>query len=177
MTGSLRQNLLGWVTALGLVVAVLWAYGMAASARESAADAAVDVAQCRLLAGQIQSLRSRPVIAGDRSLAGDELHQRVEQAAQSAGLPLSSIVRIAPDPPRRVGQSQYDELVTQVSLKPVSLRELVGFLYSLGEGQSGLRVKSLRLSAPREAETGGKWSAETALSYTIFAPRNGSLDE
>jgi hypothetical protein len=40
-----------------------------------------------------------------------------------------------------------------------------------GRSASGLRLRNIRLSAPRGEETADRWTVESTLTYMVYAPR------
>src|SRR5437870_2475504 len=90
-----------------LLIGTLWSYSVFSSARAGAANAADDEADCLRLAGQIRALREKPALAGVRELRVNELTARVESAAGAAKCPDNSLIRIDPEPARRLNDSPY----------------------------------------------------------------------
>jgi hypothetical protein len=164
---------------VGLLGTALWSYGRLADARDAAAAAADNLATCRDLAGQIESLRRRPSLAGSRELKEEELTSRIDRAAAAAKFDEGSLDRIEPGPPRRLGETPYRETPTVVYLRRVTLRQLFTFLHALaGDGAStgGLHVRRVDLSAPRDAPDadGDRWNVETTLAQLVYAPKSVS---
>ncbi|HEV3006726.1 MAG TPA: hypothetical protein VGX78_19810, partial [Pirellulales bacterium] len=97
-------------------------------------------------------------------------------ATQVAQIPSNCLVRIDPQPPRRLEDSAYKEQATHVDLREVSQQQLLRFLYELERGETPLRAKSLRLAAPAQVATAAgsaeTWGAELTLTYVVFAPKN-----
>jgi hypothetical protein len=160
-----------------LLAANLWAWRRLDASRQRAMRAWDDLGRCGQLAEQVIALRNRPGTVAARELAAAELASRVEHAAAAAQVPTSSILRISPEPPQRLGDSGYLEKPTQLHLRQLTLRQLVGLLRELvvsssssGGGATGLQPRSLRLVAPREQETGQQWNVEATLSYLIYSP-------
>ncbi len=172
MTSARRQLVLWGILMTLLVCADLWAWGMLASSRSSAQRAQSDSLRCRQLAGQIMQRRSRPNVAAMEELASSELASRVERAAATAQVPAAGIVRISPEPTRRLGDSPYLESPTQLQLRQVTLKQLTVLLQELLKDSSALELRSLRLSAPREQETGPQWNVEAMICHLVYSPRN-----
>lgn len=63
-----------------------------------------------------------------------ELARRIEEAGTLAGISRSSFHRIDPQTPRRIDRSVYREMPTRVSLRQVTLRQVVNLLYNLAAG-------------------------------------------
>ena len=146
-----------------------------ASARATARAAGRDLADCRRFERQIERLRAQPAMAADRERRSAELSAPIEQAARAAGVPPDRLLRISPEPAQRLGETAYKEKPTRVFLKNVRLRELVAMVHALGAPETGLDLKSLRLTAPSRDATEGTWSAELVLVYLVYEPREVRL--
>jgi hypothetical protein len=179
-----RDRLVLAVLVAGGLLALLWSGSRLSDSRRSAAEAAGDLGACRDLAMRVESLRRRPAVAEGHGLGESDLHRRIAAAAGVAELPAESLGRIESEPSRRVGETPYREDATRVYLHRVTLRQLFTFLHALASGRngpdetsaapsagSGLRVKSIRLSAPRGEEAGDRWAVETTLAYLVYDPR------
>jgi hypothetical protein len=183
-----RDRLVLAVLVAGGLLALLWSGSRLSDSRRSAAGAAGDLGACRDLAMRVEALRRRPAVAEGHGLGESDLHRRIAAAAGVAELPAESLGRIESEPSRRVGETPYREDATRVYLHRVTLRQLFTFLHALAAGRagdpagtagaaaaapagSGLRVKSIRLSAPRGEEAGDRWAVETTLAYLVYDPR------
>ena len=165
-----RSRWMAATIAIALLVAVAWCYTRLADARASASAAAQDLADCRALAARIESLRRLPAVAGAAELGASDLTRQIERAAKLADFPEDSIERIEPEPARRVGETNYREVATQVRLRHVTLRQVFTFLHALCAADS-LQLRNIRLSAPRGEETADRWTVESTLTYMIYSPR------
>ena len=172
---STRQNrLVLAATAAALVLAMLWGYRRLSDSRDAAIAAAAELAECQALSGRIESLRHRPAVADVREARATDVSRRVEQAARDAEFAEGSLERIEPEPPRRVGDTAYKEVPTQLRLRRVTLRQVFAFLHAVGnDGPGGppLRLKSVRLSAPRGEEATDLWAVEATLVYLVYDPK------
>jgi hypothetical protein len=180
-----RDRLALAVLVAGALLTLLWSWSRLSDSRRSAAETAADLGASRDLAGRVETLRRRPAVAEGHGLGDADLHRRIAAAAGAAELPAESLGRIESEPSRRVGETPYREDATRVYLHRVTLRQLFTFLHALAAGPagvaaetggdasagSGLRVKSIRLSAPRGEETGDRWTVETTLAYLVYDPR------
>jgi len=153
-----------------LAVTAAWSYGHMVGERNGAAAAAVDLVECRRLAREIRQFSARPALAAERERLASEITGLVERAAQAAGIPPDCLSRIAPEPPRRLGDGVYKEKPTQALLRKVTVRQVVTFVHGLLTSDPGLRVPSIRLTAPREDEMEGRWAAEVIVTYLIYDP-------
>ena len=86
-----------------LVLLAGWSYARWLSARAAAATAAENLAECRRLARQINQLRDAPMRATAEAHSATELARRIEQAAQTAKMPIDRLIQIDPQPARRMG--------------------------------------------------------------------------
>lgn len=146
-----------------------------------AAQAAVEVARenlnrCQDLAEQIREVQQRPTMAALEETSITTLATVVESAAERARIPKSAIIRVEPQPMRRIGETDYKEQASLVEMRAVSLQQLIQLLHTLLTEQSELDVGSLRLSAPRydvepNADAIETWLVEVTLTYLIFAPQ------
>lgn len=157
----------------GILVAILvaagWSFDYLQTGRAAAELAGHDLQDCRLAGSRIEQLRERvpqtQVGGGVEADAG----RVVEDAAKTADVPPASLVRIAPQPARRIGQSQLQEQQTSLQLQQVTLRQLLGFLHA-AEG-AGLPARSVVISTPTENRSGDAWNAEVELFRVSVAPR------
>jgi hypothetical protein len=179
-----KPRLMGSTVAIALLLAVAWCYTRLAGARAYAFAAGQDVADCRALAARIESLRRLPTVAGAAELGASDISRQIEQAARAAEFPEDSVERIEPEPARRVGETNYREVATQVRLRRVTLRQVFTFLHALCADASasspsasaarasfGLRLRSIRLSAPRGEEIADRWTVESTLTYMVYSPK------
>ena len=121
-----------------------------------------------------------------RQLLGTaDLSRRIELAAAAADFADGSIERIEPEHARRIGETNYREVPTQVRLRRVTLQQVFTFLHALSatpptadhNQQSILSVSDIRLSAPCGEETGDRWTVESTLTYTVYvAEGQGRFD-
>lgn len=174
MIGSKKASgiLLILVAALALSSVLAWTQMI--RARETARRSGDDVQACRMLAKQIRTLRDRPVAASDQAVQSPQLAKRIEEAGTLAGIARSSFDRIDPQSPRRLDRSVYSEVPTRVSLRQVSLRQVVNLLYNLGDTGAGLDTREIRLTAPREEAGSDLWHAELTLAYLMYDPPDSS---
>jgi hypothetical protein len=167
---------------VGVTLAAALCGGMAvgavrlAAAREAADAAAADLAECRRLAGTIESPRALSIARHADARAGDagtEVTRRVESAAKSAGLPAGAIERIEPAPVRPLenatgGGRGASEKPTTVQLRGVSLRQALTFFHVVaGAGRSSLRLSQVRLTAAPADDANDRWAVESTLTYPM----------
>jgi hypothetical protein len=180
MTGRERM-LVGVTLAAALCGGVAYGAARLVAARDAADAAATDLADCRRLAGTIESrrgtsptgMRSKAAHDGD---AGAEVTRRIESAAKSAGLPAGGIERIEPAPVRPVengtagGRDASSEKPTIVQLRGVTLRQTLTFFHAVaGTGRSPLRLSQLRLTAASADDAHDRWAIESTLTYPVHS--------
>ena len=153
-----------------LLASVVWSAAQLAGSRAEESAARQDLADCRGMVGRVRSLRQRPAVAGTATIGTADLSRRIDQAARAADLADGSILRIEPGPARRVGESNYLEVPTQVQLRQLTLEQLFAFFHGVAS-DAGLNVRDVRLSAPRGEENGDRWTVEATLAYTVYSPR------
>lgn len=161
----------GIASVIALIGLNIWAYSEWTDQYDAAANSATALAECRVTAAQIASLRKRPVLAGAREMGSSEVTPRIEKAALGAGLSATDLVRISPEPARRLGETPYREQSTEVVVEGVTLKQSVELLHGITNGQPGLRVKEIRLSAPQAADTRDRWTLEATLAALIYSPQ------
>jgi hypothetical protein len=166
-----RGTVLAAILLALLAAAALWSHGQIASARAAAAGARADLEACYQSAAQIAAYRQRPALAAEREQLFSETTGQIERAARAASIPAERLVRIAPGSPERIGNSPYREKPTHVTLKRISLQQVVAMLHHLGSGERGLRAKSIRVAAADRRDAEWLWDADLVASYLIYEPR------
>ncbi len=145
--------------------------------QQKAAEAAQrDLAEGVRMIEQIKVLSQRPTLAGEKERHDNETYGLIESTVKSAGVD-AKVRRIASEKPRRLGDSAYKEQPTQVSLPPITLKQLVALGLDLSSPEVGLNLETIRLSAPRDADTGDLWNAEVVLTYLIYDPPQAGKQE
>lgn len=176
MTPRRRQTL-----AIGLLLAILiggvgWSVDWMFGRRQAARQAGEDLASCRELAREIESLRQKPRMAATEPMAAGELGQRIQAASRQASMGEAAIEGIYPQPPRRMGDSPYVQKPTALALRGVSLPQLAAFLYYLG-ADGGLSVRDLRLRSPHSDAAQDTWDAEVTVTVLVYTPAaKGRMD-
>ena len=112
-----------------------------------------------------------------------ELSRRLNSAAVIAGV-RDNLVDIDPGAPARLGSSEYDELPVLLRFEKISLRQLTIFFEQLAANDPGSRAKMIELSppeaspslaprsiAPAGSDTGELWTADVAVAYLIYVPK------
>jgi len=164
-----RLMLFGMLAALMGIVTV-WTYDNMVAARIAAFDANEDLVACRRMTAGIESYQKRPVQAAEHVQLATETTGLIEKSAKDASIDLRNLIRITPEPSRRVGDTVYKEKVTFVHLKNITLKQLVALVHNLITAQQKLQVKTIRIAAPQPDDTGSWWTVELALTYLIYEP-------
>ena len=167
-TSGLRLLALGSLAVLALVGYLR----MNASAAAMRA-ASQDVRECRKLLAEIAALQELPQFAALEADSPKSIRQRIDQATQTARMPEASLVRIEPQPPLRLGDSEYRLWPTRLELSNVTLRQITTFSHALVDEERGLTVRDLRLWSNSGDSTAGSqepWSAEITLTQVTFFP-------
>ncbi len=167
----MRRGIRSLLSVLGviLVLTAAWAYRYMGLRREAAIAAQLDLAECVRMGRQIEQFGRRPTLAAEYEQFATETISLIENAAKAAGISAESISRITPEPPRRIDDTIYKEKPTQVLLRRITLKQLTALTHGLLNVETGLRAKSIRLSAPRN-EADDRWTAELVLTYLIYDP-------
>lgn len=171
MSPTRRQMLLLILLAVLLGALGFWAYGRFDSARSAAITAWQDAQACDQLAQRIAQARHKPDLAGADEIETSVLVKQLEAAAKKANLPSAAIVRVWPEPARRLGDSVYKEKTTQIVLRNVTLQQATGLLSGVSLGSRNLYTKSLRITAPRDSSSGSNtWAVEAVIAYLVYSP-------
>jgi hypothetical protein len=175
MTTLRQQARLAGVALAVLAVVALWQLFGMIDRRQAARYAADDLAESRTLAAQIVALRDTESVASETDMKFQEIGQRIKAATGKARLAASPITGVYHQRPRRVGDSPYLVRASILTLRRLTLQQLVGFLYHLTD-ESVLTVNTLILRPPNRGEPGDQWDADVTLTYLIYAPPEGRGD-
>jgi hypothetical protein len=160
--------------ALGLsAVLAVWGYIRMNSNAAAMHTASRDLRECRNLVAEIVALRELPPFAALDADSPGTIRQRIDQASQTARLPEGSLVRIQPQPPYQLGNSEYRLWSTRLELSNVTLQELTTFSHALVDEDRGTTVRDLRIWSSSNDSTAGTpepWSAEITLTQVTFFP-------
>ena len=169
---DLRQR---WM-AIGVVVNILllvltgWSYYHLAGSQEAMNWAFEDAAQSRQLALAIQALDNQPSQADSQEMQLQDLTRRIEGSARDAGVAAGNLVRISPQSGSRIGQTPYRKKSTQVTLRDLTMEQVVRFHHTLESQGTGLHVTSLGLTASRLQAVSNRWTVESTLTHIVYAP-------
>jgi hypothetical protein len=130
-----------------------------------------ELRDCQQLVQEIARLRVRPRVASLEVEPSSRIAERVEAALTRSGVRASSLVRVEPLAPVRIGSSSYQLRQTSVSLEDVTLEQVVRFADALSEPDEGLSVPDLVMTAASTPASGGdRWSVQVGLTQMIFSP-------
>ena len=110
-------------------------------------------------------------MAAERERLLSETTGLIEGAAGAAGIPPDKLIRIVPESPQRLGRTVYKEKLTRITLRNVSLEQLVKLAHHLTGGDRGLHAKALRITPLDQSDPAGGWSADLVVAYLIYEPR------
>lgn len=158
-----------------LGVADAWAGWLWMRSREERGHARDQLAICQEVSREINSLRSAPIRFEEGARTSDALAQLVESSSQRVGLGSDRIVHISPGEPKRLGESPYQEQVTEVELREVTLKQLLQFALAVGNTGPGIHCGALTLRVPpgtEDSDSGTElWNAQVLLTTYIYAPK------
>lgn len=169
MTRVQREMVSLGVLVAALLVVALWSVSWMAGQRSEAVLEAGSLERSRELVSRIALLREEPAIASAEDVGVQELGAHVESAMGRAGVASGRLEGIYPQPSRRLGTLPYELKPTTVSLRAVTLRQLLVFLHELMQ-RPGLNVSDLSLTTPSGGEAGQGWDVQATLTYLIFTP-------
>lgn len=145
--------------------------------RQSARDAQENLNRCRLLAQQIEQLRTSPTQAAFRALPSTELTKVLDEASRQSQILPNAVLSIAPQAPQRPGQTDYQWYSTEVQLAPLTWGELHRFLQAIALQEPSLVVSQWRMGTPTNVSQGGaapslpeRWAVQLRLTQSVFAP-------
>lgn len=168
-----RVVLLAGLLVAGLVCINAWAYSRLKEQRAAVADAAEELRQCQRLAATLGRLRGPSVPAGSRPIPPNDMIRWIEQSAQDAKVPMDHLVKIWPEPVKRIGGSRLKQAPTQLQLRSVDLQQLITLLHRLTSQAQGLQVTAIRLTADQDHPQGQElWTAEATVTYVFDEPQS-----
>lgn len=154
------------------VGASYWYYSKSASRLDISADS---LRHCEQIATSIRLVRESPHRARIQTWSQDDLGTVIEKAAADAQLARDRVLRIDPQPPKRIGKTDYQEQLTEVELLAVTLRQLVDFVFNVTSSDDQLEISTLRMRMPHESQSLANpelWLADVILTQRVYAPTN-----
>ncbi len=172
---------------LGLLVFLSLCSALAAYARSQKSRATAQANELELLTVHRDLTDIAQANAGLQISVGKldsaELTRRLGSAAVIAGV-RDQLVDIDPNPPTRIGSSDYNELTIILRFERITLRQLTIFFQQLAVNDPGSRAKSLELAPPEASGSLGSrstapavntgeelWTADVTVAYLILAPK------
>ena len=179
---SFTQRLTLWLLLITMLLSgvCLWSYQQLILQKRLAQITANDQNKCEKIAQTIQSIQQQ---AQSLQPADDmnSLVQQIQQAASQAAMPMNHVQRIRPSSPRRLGQSPYVEMPTQLSLQDVTMKNAITFLHHLADAQPDMQIQSLRITSPRSqrspntpANMPETWQFQVGLASLAYLPQTNS---
>lgn len=165
-----RETVLMVGAIVALMLVTLWSYGRLDAAYTRANEDGGAWAQSEALTRQIRSLRDQPTLADDHAMQKEDMTRRIANAAAVASLDEKRLIAIEHQTARRLGRSAYLEEPTRMTLKDVTLRQVLTTLDALTKDDSRLRVSRLRLTAPRQDTNAESWIVDVTVTYLIYDP-------
>jgi hypothetical protein len=164
-----RKIILISLLACCLIAVCYYSYNNMASCRETALASANDVCLCRQMVKSIEHYKRRPALASEHELLATQTNSLIEKTATKAGMSRRNLIRITPEPARRIEDSSYKEKPSHILLRDVTLKQMVPFVHGLLS--AGLNAKAIRLTSPKPEDTGHLWTMEITMSYLVYDPR------
>lgn len=178
--------LLGCLIVAGLFT-TLWLWNRYSNARDAASKSHRDVRQVSQWQQDIQRARNRPRIASASRETPDTVSRQVTEALTQAGVDSRKLLAIDPQPAVRIPRSDYQESLTLIRLRNLTLEEILDLCGRLASSQNGLTVRDLSLTpgqigavqatsaaAPaRSASVGDnpeRWDIRMTLTQLVFSP-------
>ena len=163
-----------WVTILIAIAGLSSCYWYERANRARLESTSRNLQSCQALAAKITQFRHSPHKARLATRSSDDLASLIEKAASDAQLASDRVVRIDPQPAKRIGKTDYLNQATEVELVNISLRQLVSFLFNLATSESDLGVSILRLQVPHNGNSASTelWLADIVLTQRVYAPTN-----
>lgn len=170
MTPQRRLAIYGGAIALLLLLGGLWSVQGMLEARGEARRAARSLADVEVLAEQVRELRTRPEVAAAEGTGRQRLGERIQYAAEQSRLTQNVVETRNTREPRRITDTPYAKVHTDIGLRPAPLPDVVAFLYHLTD-KPGLRVTALHLRTPTGDAPSNHWETRATLTYLLYAPQ------
>ena len=168
MNEGTRNRILVASSLIAMVAVALWlSYGYLADQRSAAQAEASELASCKQLASQIESLQGKGVSVREVSSQRIDIGRQVAAAMSSAEVDDSNLEGIHPDAPRHADKGGYLEKPTRLVFRRITLRQFTTILQALNKTEDGLRVEKLHLSADNESPELKRWTADIILVQTV----------
>ena len=157
---------------LAMVLLALWCFWTLTTSRSRATTAAIHFTKCEQLATKIKRLRK----TSDDKTADNSVGQSATDLGEFLGRagPTIGVVRIDPQPTRRIQNSDWVEETASVTLQPITMQELAMLLSAMSEVDSNLRAPFVRMTRAKDELPGleERWDVEMTLTHSMFSPKN-----
>ena len=173
-----QQRVLLIIITAFLVVGTILSVSRYRRACSIATRATENLDVCRGISDQIEAMRAVPAHVSLESQSTQDLALCVQRASQAAEMAHGAIASITPQTSRRLADTAYLEQNNDLDIRQVTLQQLIRFLNEAIARQSGLRVTSIRLQAPRTSDSSRDsteadiWSSEVTLTHLVFSPKS-----
>jgi hypothetical protein len=160
-----RTNLL-LLLLLVAALTTIFSWSRLGEQRSDALASERDLVECRAYIAEMSATGVPPPPAQSGTAAAaagaPEINRRLRDAASAAGAgeKLTSI-----EPGNTETTAESIELSVFLHLEPITMRELVTFLYHLTAGDAAARAKAIELEAPVGQEQGDAWVADLTIGY------------
>jgi|GEM_PF-3895262 len=167
----MKSQYLAWLLLLVVAVGIPHSVLTALTARDRAAAANNQLAQCNHLATQIGGLRASSSTIASTQHSTKQIREHIKNALEQSGTK-GNILRIEEREPRPIKDSPYVEQLTQIKLADVELIGLVRFLKELTATTDEYAVDAIRLSEPhaRNENEAEQWGIDVVLSSLVYEP-------
>lgn len=175
-SNNAQPNRLMWqliVLAALLIIIVFWSWRQMSQAQQAARHSLEDVTHCDSLSHQIRDIQRIDAIAQVLEVNPTDLSGFIESTSTQAQIKPDQLLRIWPQPSRRIAETQYKLKPIQLLLRDVDLQQLsrcLSELTNIEKAPTQLKVTNLRLTAPRDDPAGLRWNADITLAYLIYSP-------
>ena len=118
----MRRRRIAMVAAslLALVAADIWILVALGRSRSQATADAEELTECLALAEEVRAGRRLPAAAAEQERENIEISRSIEAGAKAVGIASRDLLRISPEPARRIEDTSYKEKPTSVLLKEVN---------------------------------------------------------
>ena len=165
-----RQSILPGILTVCMMLVCSYSYDSMSTCKNAALTSANDLVLCRGMATSIKEYMQQPALASEHELLTAQTNSLIEKAVVDAGISKRCLIRITPEPARRLDDSSYKDKPSQVLLREVTLKQMVPFIHNLLS--AGLNARAIRLVSPKPEDTGPLWTAEITMSYLVYDPRS-----
>ena len=139
--------------------------------------ASENLARCRQLSKQIESLRTSKSIALERPVSPADISSQLIQATQVAGIPESQVQEVQHLPPVQIVETDFRRDDTVLRFRSVNLKQLTNLCLHLQSQPHPPIPTSLVLKSPGDgpARTAEEtWTIELVLTRLTFAAQSPS---